>query len=145
MTMSHIFTKYVIMRGRSTKLIPILKRVVLALNKKNKIFSKKKFLRKIKGWGKQVIGQNWDIFGCAEISGRWCGRRVQKSADRKFWPCSIATFKDFHFEQKTKKLCNFEVRWCPKVKKSLYPPPLIWNGLYTGFFQAWYVISRWLG
>ena len=41
----------------------------LALNKKNKNFRKKIFLKKIKG-GKPNIGQIWHIFVAAEISGR---------------------------------------------------------------------------
>ena len=85
-----------------------IKTYVLTLNKKNKNFHKKNFLKKIKG-GKLFIGQNQHFFGRAEISGRHDGRKVQKSADRMFRPYFMATFHGFHFGQKIKKLWHFKV------------------------------------
>ena len=68
------------MSSSCTKTIAVPKRVVLTLNKKNKIFSKKKILKKIKG-GESETHKNSHFVGLIEISGRFSGRHLPKSAD----------------------------------------------------------------
>ena len=101
------------------------KTYVHALNKKKIFFFASPLSdQKIKG------GQDWSpsggtthFWGQTEISGRWGGQGIQKSVGCEIWSHFMPLFKDFKFESKTKKWCQFKVSKFPKFKKHVCPPP----------------------
>ena len=100
----------------------IPKTYVLTLNKKNKIFFQNRITKKFNGGGKLKTHKMDYFFELTEISGRIFGRKFLKWAESKFVARLMATFRNFEFGSKTKKLCNFKVRECKIFKNSVYPP-----------------------
>ena len=61
------------------------------------------------------------FFELTEIYGPIFGQKFLKWAESKFVARLMATFRNFEFGSKTKKLCNFKVRKCKIFKNSVYP------------------------